>query len=184
MTSETTTTTTLPLSPGRWAVDLNHSTVGFVIRHLGISKVRGRFGEFEAGLVIGDTAEECAVAATVVLASIDTGNSMRDEHVLGAEMLDAERRKTMTFRSTGVRGQDQDWFLDGEVTIGEVTRPVTFEVDFGGVQDFSVDGRGHAGFEARGEIRRSDFDLGFGAVGAVLGDVVKVELDLQFVAPQ
>ncbi len=75
----------------------------------------------------------------------------------------------------------EEWALDGELTIGDVTRPVTFALEFGGVVDSVVGGRRHAGFEATGTIRRSDFGLDFGA--GLLGDVVAIQLDVQFVEP-
>jgi len=172
----------LPLKTGRWALDADHTSVGFAIRHLGVSKVRGRFGEVSAGLVGGSVGEDCAVTATVALASIDTGNDTRDSHVRSAEVLDVANRPTMSYRSTQIRGDGSDWTMDGELTIDEITRPLRLSVEFGGVEAF-FDGTRHAGFEAIGEIRRKDFDLGFGALGAMLGDVVKIELDLQFVEP-
>jgi polyisoprenoid-binding protein YceI len=183
MTDTTSSTSAaLPLVAGRWALDAAHSQVGFAIRHLGVSKVRGRFGEVEAELVVGETVEDTAVTATVATASIDTGNPERDAHVLSPELLNAGRRPTLSFRSLGGRGAGTSWVLDGELTIGEVTRPLTLDVELGGVQPF-FDGTRHAGFEAAGELRRRDFGLGFGALGAMLGDVVRIELDLQFVEP-
>jgi len=88
----------------------------------------------------------------------------------------------MTFTSTHVAGDSSDWTLAGDLAIGDVTRPISFDVELGGVQPY-FDGTRHAGFEATGELRRKEFGLGFGALGAVLGDVVKIELDLQFVEP-
>ncbi|OIJ89122.1 YceI family protein [Streptomyces colonosanans] len=179
---DTTTAPALPLAPGHWALDPLYSTVGFTVRHLGIAKVRGRFADARADLYIGETAAEVTVTAEIALASIDTGNTDRDAHTRGAGLLDVERRPTMTFRSTRIFGEGANWAMEGDVTIGDVTRPVTFAVEFGGVVDSPVDRRKHAGFEARGEIRRGDFGLDFGA--GLLGDVVKVQLDMQFVAPQ
>lgn len=173
--------TTLPLGPGRWTLDLFHSRVGFSIRHLGVSRVRGHFGRFDAELVVGPTTEASSITATVGLATIDTGNTDRDAHVGAPDMLDVERRPEMAFRSAGIRGSGDDWTVDGELTIGDVTRPVALSVVLGGIGDFQ--GERHAGFEAHGELRRSDFDLRFGVGDALLGDVVKIELDLQFVEP-
>jgi polyisoprenoid-binding protein YceI len=187
-TAPTTTATdtpphdTPPLRPGTWALDANHTAVGFTIRRLGLSKVRGRFADVSAELVVGERVEDSRVAATIALASIDTGNPDRDAHVRAADLLDVARRPTIAFRSSGVRGGGQDWAVDGELTIGDVTRPLTLDVAFGGVQPF-FDGTRHASFEATGEIRRKDFGLGFGALGAGLGDVVRFELDLEFVEP-
>jgi polyisoprenoid-binding protein YceI len=179
-------TTTLPLAPGRWALDPAHSSVGFTIRHLGVSKVRGHFRRFDVDVVIGDTADATTVTAAVDVASLDTGNADRDAHVLSPDLLDVERRPTLAFRSTAVHGADHEWQLDGELTIGEVTRPVSLAVELGGASPF-VDGRVHAGFEARTEIRRSDFGIDLalppGVNVVALGDVVKIELDLQLIQP-
>ena len=168
-------TTSLPLAAGRWALDTNHSTVGFAIRHLGVSKVKGHFRRFDVDVVVGDTLESSSVTATVHVDSIDTGNPDRDAHVLQPDILDVSIRPTLVFRSTRVE-LDR---IEGELTIGGVTQPVTLDVEFGGVAEYPIDGSTHAGFEATTEIRRKDFGIDvFG-----LGDVVKVELDLQLVAP-
>ena len=176
-------TTALPLVPGRWTLDAAHSQVSFSIRHLGVSKVRGRFGDIDAELLVGPTTESTSVRATVAVASLDTGNADRDAHVLSDELLDVGRRPTLAFRSLAVHGAGSDWTLDGELTIGDVTRPLSLDVELGGVEAF-FDGTRHAGFEARGELRRKDFDIDFGPANALLGDLVKIELDLQFVEPQ
>ncbi|MGP2437763.1 YceI family protein [Streptomyces sp. JW3] len=182
MTNDTTASTALPIAPGQWTLDPLHSAVNFTIRHLGIAKVRGRFNTFDAGLYVGDRAEDVQVSATVDLASIDTGNADRDAHVRAFDLLDVEKRPTMTYRSTRVSGEGADWTMSGELTIGDVTRPVPLAVEFGGLMGMPVEGAGrHAGFEATGEIRRGDFGLGFAP--GVLGDVVKIQLDMQFVEP-
>lgn len=171
-----------PLKQGTWALDPNHSAVGFTIRHLGVAKVRGRFASFTAALVVGPTPDESGVSATVDLASIDTGQADRDAHVRTADLLDVEHRPTMSYRSRQVRGEGADWTVVGDLTIGDVTRPLTLAVELGGVEAF-FDGTRHAGFEATGQIRRKEYGLDFGPLGAALGDVVKIELDLQFVEP-
>ncbi|MFJ6729079.1 YceI family protein [Streptomyces sp. NPDC091281] len=180
--SKTLTTPALPLPPGEWELDPLHSAANFTIRHLGIAKVRGRFRDVSAELYVGETVDEVRVSAVIALASIDTGNPDRDKHTRAADLLDVEKRPTMAFRSSRVSGEGEDWTMAGDLTIGDVTRPVTLAVEFGGLVDSPVDQRKHAGFEATGEIRRSDFGLDFGA--GFLGDVVKVQLDMQFIAPQ
>ncbi|MEU6982006.1 YceI family protein [Streptomyces sp. NPDC046324] len=180
-TEQQTSSTALPLTAGRWAFDPLHSAVGFTIRHLGISKVRGRFNDLEAELVVGDSLADSSITATVALASIDTGNADRDAHVRAADLLDVEKRPTMTFRSTRIGGAGEEWTLEGDLTIGDVTRPITFDVEFGGVVDVPGDGSRHAGFDATGEFRRSDFGLDFAP--GFLGDVIKVSLEVQFVEP-
>jgi polyisoprenoid-binding protein YceI len=184
----TTPAPTLPLAPGPWALDPNHSSVGFTIRHLGVSKVRGRFLRFDTDVVVGETPETSSVTATIDVASLDTGNADRDAHVLSPDLLDVSLRPTMVFRSTAIRGDGDDWVVDGELTIGEVTQPVTLAVELGGLQEFPGGGPRHAGFEASTQIRRGDFgiDLGLppGVGGAMLGEVVKIELDLQLLEPE
>src|ERR1700692_3413895 len=91
----------LPLSPGRWAVDTNHSSIGFSIRHLGVFKVRGGFTRFDADVVIGETLDTTTVNATVDVASIDTANADRDAHVLSPELIAAAKRPTMLFPEIG-----------------------------------------------------------------------------------
>jgi polyisoprenoid-binding protein YceI len=177
-----TTSTNLPLKPGSWALDKAHARVGFSIRHLGVSKVRGYFADVDADLIVGSSLDDTMVKASIDLASIDTGNADRDAQVRSNQLLDVEQRPTMRFQSTGIRGSGEDWTLDGDLTIGDVTKPISLDVEFGGVADV-FDGTRHAGFEARGEIRRKDFELFFGPLDALLGQVVKLELDLEFIEP-
>ena len=177
-----TTTTNLPLKPGSWALDKAHARVGFSIRHLGVSKVRGYFADVDADLIVGSSLDDTTVKASIDLASIDTGNADRDAQVRCNQLLDVEQRPTMTFRSTGISGSGEDWTLDGDLTIGDVAKPISLDVEFGGVADV-FDGTRHAGFEARGELRRKDFELFFGPLDALLGQVVKLELDLEFIEP-
>jgi polyisoprenoid-binding protein YceI len=183
----TTATTTLPLAPGRWALDAAHSSVGFTIRHLGVSKVRGRFTRFTTAVVIGDALDTTSVEATIDMSSLDTGNSDRDAHVLSPDIVDVEARPNMVFRSTAVSGAADSWTVEGELTIGSVTRPVTLDVDLGGIESFPGGGPRHAGFEATATIKRKDFGIDValppGVSGAMLGDAVKVELDLQLLEP-
>jgi polyisoprenoid-binding protein YceI len=180
------TNVSLPLAPGHWAVDTNHSSISFSIRHLGVSKVRGRFTRFDADVVIGDTLDTTTVNATVDIASIDTANADRDAHVLSPDIIDVARRPTMVFRSTRVAGAGSEYQVDGELTIGEITRPIVLAVELGGIETFPGGPR-HAGFEATTEIRRKDFGIDLamppGVSAVALGDVVKVELDLQLLEP-
>jgi polyisoprenoid-binding protein YceI len=179
-------TVSLPLAPGRWAVDHNHSSIGFSIRHLGVSKVRGRFRRFDADVVVGETLDTTVLTATVDIASIDTDNADRDAHVLSPDMIDVARRPTLTFRSTRVRGAGSEYAVDGELTIGDVTRPVHLLVELGGIQSVPGGPR-HAGFEATTEISRKAFGIDIalppGVPAAMLGDVVKIELDIELLEP-
>jgi polyisoprenoid-binding protein YceI len=122
------------------------------------------------------------VTATIDTASIDTANAVRDANVRGVALLDVERRPTMTFRSTRVSAAGGGWSVDGDLTIGDMTGPVSLGVELAGVAEV-FDGSRHAGFEARGELRREDFGLSFGPLDPVIGRVVTLELDLEFVEP-
>src|SRR5262249_2291991 len=149
-------------------------------------KVRGRFNTFDAEVVVGDTLELTTVAATIDIASIDTGIADRDAHVLSADIVDVARRPTIAFRSTSITGEHERFDIDGELTIGDGTKPVTLSVEFGGVEHFPGGPR-HAGFEATAQIRRKDFDIDVslppGMSAVALGDVIKVEIDLQLLEP-
>jgi polyisoprenoid-binding protein YceI len=177
----------LPLVAGRWAVDLAHSSVGFSVRHLGVSKVRGRFNTFEVDVVIGETLDDTSLTATIDVASIDTGNTDRDAHVLSADIVDVEQRPTIVFRSTRVADAGDHYAVDGELTIGDITKPVTLAVELGGVESVPGGPR-HAGFEATAQIKRKDFDIDIalppGVSAVALGDVIKVEIDLQLLEPE
>jgi len=97
-TDATAATDVLPLAAGHWAVDHAHSSIGFTIRHLGVSKVRGRFNRFDVDVVIGDTLDGTSVSASIDVASLDTGNADRDAHVLGPDIVDVARRPRIDFR--------------------------------------------------------------------------------------
>ena len=176
------TTTELPLVPGTWALDKSHARVGFTVRHLGLAKVRGHFADVDAELVVGSSLDETRVTATIHTGSIDTTDAARDASVRSPDVLDVDRRPTITFRSTGIRPVGEGWILDGDLTIGDVTRSVPLEVELAGVAEVYGGGR-HAGFEARGELRRKDFGLSFGPADLAIGQVIVLELDLEFVEP-
>ena len=180
------TETTLPIAAGTWSIDPAHSAVEFTVRHLGLSKVRGRFGDFGATLTVGDDLAGTSVAAEVALASIDTNNEQRDGHLRSTDFFNLENNPTMTFASTGISGEGTDWELAGDLSINGVTRPVTFDVELNGTSGDPWGGF-RVGFSAETTISRSDFGVDFeiplGADGVVIGDKVKVALELQFVAP-
>lgn len=183
-TDTTTSTTGLPLVPGTWVLDPAHSTVGFTIRHLGVAKVRGRFARFDADVLVGTTPESTVVAATVDLASVDTGNADRDAHIRADDMLDVARRPTMSFRSTSIAPAGDGWRLAGDLTIGDVTRPLELDVELGGIAEYPIDGSRHAGITASGDLRRSEFGIAPGLPAPLLGEVVRIELDLELVEPR
>ena len=177
-----TVTTDLPLEPGSWALDKTHTRVGFAVRHLGVSKVRGYFTNVDAALIVGSSLDDTAVDAWIDVGSIHTGDDDRDAQLRSQEFLDVEHHPTMTFHSTRISGAGEDWTLDGDLTIGDVTKPISLDIEFGGVAKV-FDGTRRAGFEGSGELRRKEFGLSFGPVDPLVGQVVKLELDLEFIEP-
>ena len=152
---------TLP-APGTYTVDAVHSAVGFTVRHLVASKVRGRFTEFEGSIEIGESAESSKVTATIQAASITTDNEMRDGHLKSADFLDLENHPTLTFVSTSVVPKGGDKFdLVGDLTIRGVTKQVTFDLEYLGTGPSMQEGVNVAGFEASTEIDRRDFNVNF-----------------------
>lgn len=181
-----TDTTTLEIpgyKAGIWVLDPSHSEVTFTVRHMMISKVRGTFGMKSATLVAPENPLEATVEASVDVTSVDTKDEGRDQHLRSAEFFDTETYPTMDFRSTGVRVEDGDFLVDGELTIRGVSKPATFSIDFGG---FGTDPWGNykAGATAKTVINREDFGLTWNAAletgGVLVGKDVTIELDLQF----
>ena len=179
---------TLPLAPGVWALDPNHSGVDFRIRHLGLSNVRGRFDRFDATLKVGTTLDDVSVEATIDMGSVDTNQPDRDAHLRSTDFFSTDQHPEMVFRSTAVRQlKGTEYEIDGQLTINGVTQPVILEVEFNGVEVHPGDGKTHAGFSATAEVNRDDFGIDFnmplGMDKVALGQKVKVELELQFIAP-
>ena len=163
---------------GTWTVDASHTEVGFTARHLMVSKVRGQFKDVEGTVTVGEPFSTSQVTATVQLASIETGSADRDAHLKGADFFDVENNPVMTFVSTEV-SEDT---LKGDLTIKGVTRPVEFDLEFGGVATDPW-GNTKAGFEAQTEINRKDFGLEWNVAleggGVLVSEKIKVKLDVQ-----
>jgi polyisoprenoid-binding protein YceI len=179
-------TTAIPgYRTGRWVVDTVHSEIGFSVRHMMISKVRGRFTQFSATVVTAEDPLASTVAAAVEMASVATGNDQRDADLRSAGFLSVEQHPTMTFVSTGVRSGTDGFRLDGDLTIRGITRPVTFALELGG---FSPDPYGYyrMGVSAVGEIKRGDFgitgNMPIQGGGVVIGDAVTINLEIEAVS--
>src|ERR1700680_335810 len=118
MHSTTRTVASSPaLTPGRWPIDANHSAITFAIRHLGLSKIRGRFRVFDVFLDIGPSASEFEVVANIDLASIDTGHPDRDVHLRSTDFFNVDQHPTMTFHSTRIEPVDDGYSMTGDVTL-------------------------------------------------------------------
>jgi polyisoprenoid-binding protein YceI len=182
--SVTEITTALPTT-GTYVLDRGHTHVGFKVRHLMVSKVRGQFGDFAGTITIGDEPLESSVEVTVQLASIATGDEQRDGHLRNSDFFDVEKNETMTFRSTGVRQVGPDAYdVDGELSLLGVTKPLTLHVEFNGTSADPWGGQ-RVGFTATAQLDREEFGLTWNASletgGVVVGKRIDIEIEAEAV---
>lgn len=167
---------------GTWVIDQSHSSVGFVARHLMVSKVRGNFGEFSGKLEIADRIEDSVVEVEIQAASIESKEEKRDAHLRSADFLDAENHPALRFVSTGIKRVSRDsGTMSGDLTIRGVTRPVTLSVDFLGMAQDPWGGT-RAIFSASTKIDREEFGLTWNmaleAGGVLVSKEVTIELEI------
>ena len=168
-----------------WKIDKTHSSAGFAVKHLMVSKVRGSFGDFEGTLNFDPkNVSGGSVEFSIKVASIDTDNEKRDNHLKSPDFFDVENYPTMTFKSKKVvPGDEGEFKIVGDLTIKETTKEVTFDVEFNGMIDFMKTTR--AGFSATAKINRQDFGVSFSKVietgGLVVDDMVKIIFEIEAV---
>jgi polyisoprenoid-binding protein YceI len=169
---------------GTWDIDASHSTVGFSVRHMMVSKVRGYFRDFSGEIVTAEEPTQSSVTARINMDSIDTRQEQRDAHIRSADFFDVGNHTEMTFRSTAVATDGADWTIAGDLTIKGITKPVTLQLELNG---FGPDAYGgtRAGFSAKTEISRKeygvDIDMPMDGGGVVVGDKITVELEIEAV---
>lgn len=176
--------TTVP-QPGTYQIDPSHSSVSFEVRHLGLSKVRGGFDSFSGAVTIAEDPAASSVEVDLDADTFTTGSEDRDNHVKSGDFLDVETHPKPTYRSTAVRQVGDGWQVDGELTVKDVSRPVTLDVEFEGAgQD--PGGNGRIGFAASAEIDRGEWGINWNQTletgGVLVGKKVKVVIDVQAVA--
>jgi polyisoprenoid-binding protein YceI len=172
------------LEPGRWTVDLAHSSIEFKVRHLGLSSVRGRFRGFAVTLQAGPDLDSTSVLVEVDLGSIDTGNPDRDAHLRSTDFLAVDRAPTMVFTSTRIaQVANLSYEVVGDLELRSRTSELSLDVWWEGTEIYPPDGTTHAGFSARGSLSRAahgiDFNVPMGTGRFVIGDRVDLEIDLQ-----
>jgi len=182
VTTGTTPTSTIPgLVAGTYAIDAAHSEIGFTVRHL-MTKVRGTFQEFAGEIVVKDSLEESTTAVTVELGSVHTRSEQRDGHLRSGDFFDAENSPKMSFVSTALKPEGDDYILAGELTIKDVTKPIELAVEFLGV-DQNAYGQTIIGFEASAGISRKEWGIDFNVPleggKLLIGDKVDIHLDVQ-----
>ncbi len=169
---------------GTWTIDPVHSEVGFSVRHMMVSKVRGKFAKFSGQLVTAQDAASSSVTAEIDLSSIVTGAEQRDAHLRSPDFFDTDNHPLMTYRSTGIRDDGDGYVVDGELTLKGVTRSVPLRLEVNG---FGPDAYGgtRAGFTATAEINRQDFGVSWNAAmehgGVVVSDKVAIHLEIEAV---
>ncbi|WP_433932019.1 YceI family protein [Curtobacterium flaccumfaciens] len=169
---------------GTWKIDPTHSEVTFSVRHLAISKVKGKFETFDATVVTAENPLESTVEANIDVASINTGQEQRDQHLKTSDFFLTEEHPQLTFRSTGIEAKGDDLHIAGDLTLRGVTKPVVLKAELGG---FTTDGYGQVKFgaEATTKIDRTEFGVNWNAAleagGFTLGNDVTINLDVQFV---
>ena len=174
-------TTTVPTLTGTYTLDPTHSRIGFVARHAMVTKVRGAFNDFAGSAVLdaGDPARSYA-ELTVEVASVDTGNAQRDEHLRTNDFFDAATYPQIRFVSTGVeRVDDENYRLSGDLTIKGITKPVTVDFTYTG-SVIDPWGNERAGFEGRAVVNRKDWGVNFNAALEAGGVLVSEKITLEF----
>ena len=178
-----TATATSQLSSGTWAIDPVHSSINFSVRHLMVSKVRGRLEKFGGVIVVAEDGTP-SVNAEIAVDSVDTGNDQRDETIKSAEFFDVERYPVAAFTSTGLDSDGGNYVLNGQFTLKGVTKPISLDLEFYSVNPGMSQGA-VAGFEASVVLNRKDFgidiDLPLETGGALVGDKVTITLDIETV---
>lgn len=169
----------------RFEIDRVHSSVGFKVRHLVVSKTAGKFNSFSGWFEYDpkdETGKSWKTEAVIDVASVDTDNEKRDGHLRSADFFDAENHPKMTFKSSKIERKDGDLYLVGDLTLRGVTKPVTLALEVNGTVE---DQRGnlHAGFTATGKINRQDFGVSFSKTletgGLVVDDIVHITIEIE-----
>ncbi len=168
---------------GTWTVDPAHSKVGFAVKHMGITTVRGEFGEFEGTLEISDDLASARAYGTVRTASVDTNQPQRDEHLRSADFFDAENHPEIRFESTQIELADEDTYrITGDLTLHGVTRQLVLNAEIQGTETDPQTGNERVGLEITGQLSRGEygmeFNMALGSGNMLVADKVKLALDI------
>lgn len=177
-----TTATEAAIPTGTWTLDKAHTKLGFAVKHMGVSTVRGEFKDFDGSIEVDENGNLRA-HGVVKAASVDTNQEQRDEHLRSADFFDAENYPEITFESKSFeRVDDENYKVVGDLTIHGVTREIELNAEHGGV-DVGMQDEHRTGFEVTGQISRKDFEMKFNAAlgsgNAVVADKVKLILDVE-----
>lgn len=171
------------MSLTNYTIDAAHSSVGFAVRHMVVSKTRGRFTKFSGTFAFDpENPQASHVAVTIEAASVETHDAQRDGHLKSADFFDAENHKELTFKSKRVEGKGGDLKVIGDLTIRGTTHEVTLDVEYaGGGKD--PWGNERAGFSGKTSINRKDYGLTWNSTletgGLLVGEKVEIEIDVE-----
>jgi polyisoprenoid-binding protein YceI len=172
------------IAAGTWNVDPAHTRVGFVARHLMVTKVRGEFKGYTADVQVAENLTDSTVKVVVQMDSIDTGAPDRDNHLRSNDFFDIATHPTMTLDSTRIERDGSQFVLFADLTIKGVSRQVEFALEFDGTGQDPWGGQ-RAGFTATATIDRNDFGVSFNAPletgGVLVSDKVAIELEVQLI---
>ncbi len=167
---------------GRWDIDPAHTSAEFVGRHLMVTKVRGGFGSVSGSIEVSETPEDSKVEIIIETASVSTGSEDRDTHIKSEDFFDVENFPEMRFVSTGVESDGGSWKLVGDLTIKDVTKPVTLDFEFAGIVDDPW-GNAKAAFSAKTKIMRDDWGLSWNVPldsgGVLVSKKITIEIEVQ-----
>lgn len=181
-------TLTIPdLATGTWTIDPAHTEIGFSVRHLMVSKVKGTFKTFEGTIVVPEDVSTASVEVSVDMTSVHTGEDNRDAHLRSGDFFSTEEFPHMTFTSTSFKKAGRDYKVEGNLSVHGVTKPVTLDVEFNGVGPDPWGGV-RAGFSAVTEISRKQFgidiDMPLDGGGVVVGDKISIVLEVEAIRQQ
>ncbi|MGA2838502.1 MAG: YceI family protein [Acidimicrobiales bacterium] len=170
---------------GTFPIDVSHSRVGFAVRHMAVSKVRGHFTEFSGTLELAEDPVDSTISVTMQAGSVDTNDENRDNHLRTNDFFDIENHPTWTFTSTAIRPiSASEWNVDGDLTIRGVTKNVTLDATLEGVVKDPY-GNQRVGFSATTSIDREDFGVSFNGVmeagGVIVGKKVDIDIEIEAV---
>jgi polyisoprenoid-binding protein YceI len=168
--------------PRSYKLDPEHTSIGFLVKHIGFAKVLGLFRTVEGSFVFDAEAPSVsAIDVTIQADSVFTANNRRDQHVREADFLWVEKHPTITFKGTGAeRTGQRTGKITGDLTVRGVTRPVTLDVVWNKSGDYPFgDGHHAVGISARATIKRSDFDMTYALVGGLVGDEVEIIIEVE-----
>ena len=168
----------------KWTIDPTHSEVGFKVKHMMFTNVKGLFNDYSADIDFNDDLKEANLQFEAKINSIFTNNADRDNHLKSADFFDAEQYPTLNFKSTNIQGNGSEYEITGDLTIKGITKPVTLNAEFSGLMTDPW-GNTKVGLNLDGKINRKDFGLTYNAAletgGVLVGEDVKLKAEIQLV---